>query len=194
MQPIQLPKIMKHFMFEVAQRIRRIHVFGWAVTWLLFISISPCLYGAEASTNWNWLSLSLSIGQTNSAVGEKIPVTMIVSNCADIDHIVYCNEGDPCVCGPGKISIVEVASGKTIECKLSTLQRAGLQNNYFTKIQGHNSKEFNLDLISGYEITNAGFYQVQGLGWFPTTEPSTNHEFTAVSTPPVIILLTPKIK
>lgn len=183
---------MNYSNLKVMPNFSRVRAFGLVFSWLVLIAVSPTVDGVEVSTNWNWLSLTLSIAQTNLAVGERIPVAIIVSNCADVDHTFYCNEGDPCVCGPGKISVVEVVSGKEMECKLSTLQRAGLQNNYFTRIQSHASKEFRPDLISGYEITNAGSYQIQGLGWFPTMEPPTNHEFTAVTTPPLIISLSPK--
>jgi hypothetical protein len=183
---------MKSFNVRLAQSLNCLCAAGLAFAFLFCVASSPHAYAAESSINWNWLNLSLRIAETNFGVGVSVPVTMVVSNRTGMDHTIYCNEGDPCVCGPGNVSIVEVKSGEAIGCKLSTQQRAGLQNNYFTRVEGHNSKSFSLDLTIGHDITNNGAYQVRALGWFSAIEPPSNHQFSAVTTPPLVIVISPK--
>ncbi len=61
-----------------------------------------------------------------------------------------------------------------------------------TSLAGHATNIVDCNLIDGYVITNAGFYHVQAVAWFPTSGLETSRQYTTVTTPPILIKLSPK--
>jgi hypothetical protein len=162
------------------------------ITVSFFFAVLMSLKASETYTNWGWASLRLVVQKTNLFMGDKILVSAVASNVLENEHILWQYAGDPCLCGPGKILIVEMSSGKEIKCRFSLDERAGWADYYSISLQGHKSKSFEVDLQKGYAITNTGFYSVQAVGWFPINEPPTNHQHATVVTPPIVINLLPK--
>jgi hypothetical protein len=146
----------------------------------------------ETFTNWNWLSFELNVPQTNYSLGEKLSTIVTVSNTTTANHIVRWIADDSCGRGFIKFSIIEMSSGGESECKFPFDGAITLTGQ--ADLSGHTSKSFEFDLAATYSITNAGIYSIQTTGWFPISEPATNHQYATVTTPPIIISVSPKIE
>ena len=148
------------------------------------------VFAAEVETNWNWLTLSMKIAKTNFCIGEKIAVSVTVSNIGSEQHFIPWYAGDPCDYGMGHF---EITSGNSsIPCRLTPALRAQLIHYYLTSLNGHGFKTFEADLTSGYDMTNAGPYNICAVDSF--AQQGTNQQFNTVTTPPIIISMAPKFE
>jgi hypothetical protein len=166
---------------------KKIHL-GVFVAALVF---SLSIRASESWTNWNWASLGLAMPQTNVFVGGKIPASITVSNVTDEPHSIHLTTGDRCSCGFYFFSIIELSTGRSIECKIPREERT-IGGSFSPGVASHKSMSFDFDIADGYTMTNAGFYNVQAIGWFRTSEPPTNRQHATVTTPPILIKLLPK--
>jgi hypothetical protein len=164
----------------------------------LFISTSnnPIL-ASETSTNWTWADLKLTMTQTNFYVGEKIPVTLIVSNISEIEHPICENVSDPCLFGPGKLIVTDLSANHDMNCKYTLEQRASaysMRGSYDVAVRSKQAKRYGTDLNSGFALTNAGLYHVQFMAWLRDSEVESNlpFKYTNITTPPILIRLSPK--
>ena len=145
---------------------------------------------SESWTNWTWVNLGLSIPQTNLVIGGKILASIVVSNTVNEEHVVFYDSVQPCNCGFGWFSIVEVSSGKKVKYFFTPTGFGSVEKH----LAGHKLESFDFDLTRCYAITNAGLYSVSVTGWFPISESLTNQQYATVVTPPIIISLSPKIE
>jgi hypothetical protein len=146
---------------------------------------------ADTSTNWAWLDIQLSIPQTNFVLGSSMPVSIVISNTSDHENHVHWLGINNCSCGFAHFSIMEISSGKQVECKIPSYNWSIIDAND-PKIAPHDSKAFNFDLAGGYDFTNSGPYKVEVVGTFPLSSVPT--VYTNLNTPPIDIFLTPNVK
>jgi hypothetical protein len=151
---------------------------------------SRAAFAADAQTNWNWLTFSMNIEKTNLCVGDSIPVSVTVSNVSTQTHMVPWYHGDPCNYGMGHFEIMY--DNSSVPCRLSPDSRVKLAHYYLTSLTGGESKTFEGDLVSGYDMTNSGDYTVRAIGWFDEHDTATNHHDVAVTTPKIVISLKSK--
>lgn len=159
---------------------------------LFFIAALTFCRASEADTNWNGLNIGLVISETNIVVGDEISASIVISNSDESERIVRWQTGDPCNCGFGTFEIVEMSSGKEIECKFSREERGHIIGSGSIHLQPHKSQTYDLNLTAGYAITNVGSYSVKAVSWFPINEPPTNNRYVPVKTPPLTIWLSQK--
>ena len=164
---------------------------GQIVICFFIAALGTCTAG-ETYTNWDGLYVGLVIPKTNVVFGDEIRASIVISNSVEKEHIVRWQTGDSCSCGFGTFEIVEVSSGKQIECKFSREERGHIIGSGSVHLQPHQSRVFSLDLMNGYAISNAGPYSVTASRWFPLNEPPTNNQYMTVTTPPVFIFISPK--
>ena len=146
------------------------------------------LTAAETFTNWNGVAFGLVVPKTNLVAGEKVFASIVISNALDTEYHVPWSR-NLCSCGFGEFSIVEMSSGKTIDCNLS---REGRMFHSFSlgTIKGHESQSFQFDLSEGYALTNRGIFIVQAKGWLP--ERDAPKQRSIVLTPPLVLWLSPE--
>lgn len=159
--------------------------------WILLLLALEVVHATEAHTNHDWVSFGVSISKTNFFAGDKVPASMVVSNVSETVHYLRPVHGDQCGPGFGEFQISEMTSGKTIECKFSAEQRLPYSAALDT-LEGHRVESFEINLAYGYGLTNSGIYTVQAMGKFSTNDPPTASNFFSITTPPVIIYLSPK--
>jgi len=165
----------------------------YLIVFLIFAPIaSRVLFAAEVQTNWNWLTFSMDIAKTNFCIGDKIAVSVTVSNVNSEQHMLPWYAGDPCNYGLGHFEIT--CGTASISCRLTRDLRAQLARYYLTSLKGHEFKTFEADLASGYYLTNSWDYTVHAVGWFDELDNPTNHHDIAITTPPIILSLSPKLK
>jgi hypothetical protein len=165
---------------------------GLFVGFFIFLMTSVLPVDAtDTSTNWTWLDVQLSIPQTNFALGSSMPVSIVISNTSDQENQVHWLGINNCSCGFAHFSIVEISSGKQVECKIPSYNWSIIDAND-PKIPPHDSKAFNFDLAGGYDFTNPGPYKVEVVGTFPLS--SGHAVYTNLHTPPIDIFITPAVK
>ncbi len=157
---------------------------------LLFMATLQSSVAIETDTNWSWLNLRLVIPETNLMVGDNISASIVVSNITKNEHILHCSADNPCSCGFGRFSIIESITGEKPECRFKS--DGAILSNYLISLQSHEFRVFDFDLVAAYAITNAGIYSVSAVGWFPLSEQPTNNQHATMTTPPILIRLSPK--
>lgn len=155
-------------------------------------TVNRILFAVEVQTNWNWLTLSMNIAKTNFCLGDGIPVSVTVSNVGSEQHSFPWYSGDPCNYGLGHFEITSGTSN--IPCRLTRDVRAQLANYHLASLNGHSAQAFEADLASGYNMTNSWDYTVHAVGWFDELDNPTNHHDIAITTPPIILSLSPKLE
>jgi hypothetical protein len=159
---------------------------------ILFLATVLTSKASETYTNWTWASLGLSVPETNSFLGEKFTANLIISNTVQKQQTIHWIADDSCGRGFADFSIIELSSGRKMPCRLSFSDRGSVTLTGETVLRHNDSKAFSFNLATAYWMTNAGAYSVQATAWLPASEPSTNNQFTPVTTSPILVFLSSK--
>lgn len=155
-----------------------------------FSNITAFADDISCVTNRNGLALFLTIPQTNIICGDKISITVIVSNMTSIERRLDWATGNPCSTGFGEFRIVETGSGKLLDCQLPLEDRVNFLSHSLDYLGSHEVKRFEKNLAYGYAVTNVGIYSIQFAGSFRSLK--TPDIFFDLTTPPIEISISSK--
>ncbi len=161
-------------------------------TAILFFAGTSFVYADSCLTNYDNLAFGLVIQKTNLIAGERIPVSMTVSNMLGHERKIPWATGNPCGTGFGEYIITEKTSGKRLECQLTPDDRNRYVSQSLGIFAGHETQIFEHDLVGGYAVTNAGVYLVEATGRFEFAK--SPGKYFNLTTPPITVLLSPRVE
>jgi hypothetical protein len=142
------------------------------------------------ATNWNGFAFWLDLPKTNFTAGERVLVSLVVSNTMDTARPMSWDKGNRCNSGLGEFVITDQTSGRRVACPLPPHERYRSMGAGMAELEGHDAKAFSGDLVAGYALTNVGVYSVQavvGLAYLGVQD-----QGATLLTPPLVIRLSPR--
>gem|GEM_PF-3399386 len=140
-----------------------------------------------AFTNHDGLVFGIAV-PTHVAAGERIRVSLMVSNALGVARNVPWERGDPCRAGIGEILILEEGTGRRVGCQVPDTERDSIVSAGLGTLKPRESAQYAIDLVKGYGLTNSGRYLLQGVGQFRLL--SRPDQYFTLTTPPVRLLIT----